>query len=191
MPRIYTRTGDTGDTALFGSGRVRKDDLRVEAFGTIDELNAALGLARAELARGGAAPVDLDRLLASLQNRLFDLGAELASRTVPDPASRAHLVSDEHVADLEAAIDRHEALLEPLRAFVLPGGAPAAAALHVARCVCRRAERRIVHLAAEQPVRGEVLRYVNRLSDLLFVLARAVNRANRVPDVTWPAAGDA
>jgi cob(I)alamin adenosyltransferase len=151
-------------------------------------MNAVLGMVRAELVRGGTAPADLDSLLSRLQNRLFDLGAELASRVVPDRGSisRAAFISDAHVADLEAAIDRHEAALEPLRAFILPGGAPAAAALHLARCVCRRAERRIVELAAEQPVHGEVLRFVNRLSDLLFVLARAVNRANRVADVIWP-----
>lgn len=183
MPKIYTRTGDTGETAVVGGGRVRKDELRVEAMGTVDELNASLGVVRAELARGGTAPPDLDPLLARLQHQLFDLGAELAT-PAPRPGKTATL-TDEHVAQLEAAIDAHESRLEPLRAFILPGGAPAAAALHAARGICRRAERRIVGLAAEQPIRGEMLRYVNRLSDLLFVLARAVNQAHRVPDVIW------
>lgn len=183
MANIYTRTGDTGETALFGSGRVRKDEVRVEAMGTVDELNAALGVARMELARSGTAPADLDSLLAQLQHRLFDLGAELAT---PRPAERGtNLVNDSHVAALETAIDRYEAQLEPLREFILPGGVPAAAQLHLARCVCRRAERRLVQLMSGEPVRGELLRYLNRLSDLLFVLARAVNRANGAPDVTW------
>jgi cob(I)alamin adenosyltransferase len=183
MPKIYTRTGDTGETALVGGGRVRKDELRIEAMGTVDELNAALGVVRGELARGGAAPADLDPLLARLQHQLFDLGAELAT---PDLAGgKTATLTGEHVIQLEAAIDASERRLEPLREFILPGGAPAAAALHAARGVCRRAERRIVALAAEQPIRGEVLRYVNRLSDLLFVLARAVNEAHRLPDVTW------
>ena len=183
MTNIYTRTGDTGETALFGSGRVRKDDICVEAMGTVDELNAALGVARMELARSGTAPADLDSLLAQLQHRLFDLGAELAT---PRPAERGtNLVNDGHVAALETAIDHYEAQLEPLREFILPGGVPAAAQLHLARCVCRRAERRLVQLMSDEPVRGELLRYLNRLSDLLFVLARAVNRANGAPDVTW------
>jgi cob(I)alamin adenosyltransferase len=125
----------------------------------------------------------LDPLLARLQHQLFDLGAELA--TPAAAAAGAGRIAAEHLTDLEAAIDWFESDLEPLRAFILPGGAPAAAALHVARGVCRRSERRVVELAAEVPLRGEVLRYLNRLSDLLFVLARAVNRANRVEDVLW------
>lgn len=183
MAKIYTRTGDTGETALFGSGRVRKDDVRVEAMGTVDELNAALGVVRMELARSGTAPADLDPLLAQLQHRLFDLGAELAT---PSPAEGGtNLVNDAHIAALEAAIDRYDAQLEPLREFILPGGVPAAAQLHLARCVCRRAERRLVQMISREPVRGQLLRFLNRLSDLLFVLARVVNRANGAPDVTW------
>lgn len=183
MAKIYTRTGDAGQTSLLGGTPVRKDDLRIEAIGTVDEVNAALGLVRTELARGGTAPAEMDGLLAQLQHHLFDLGAELAE---PHPDKRgANRIRDVHVAALEAEIDRYEAGLESLRSFILPGGSPAAAVLHLARCVCRRAERRLVHLAADEPVGGEILRYVNRLGDLLFVLARAVNRANRVPDVTW------
>jgi cob(I)alamin adenosyltransferase len=183
MPKIYTRTGDTGETALFGGGRVCKDSLRVEAIGAVDEVNAIVGVVRMELGRGGTAPAGLDELLARVQHRLFDVGAELATLRPQDRGT--NIVRDDYVADLEAEIDRYDAGLEPLRTFILPGGCPAAAQLHLARCVCRRAERRLFHLAAAEPIRGEVLRYVNRLSDLLFVLARAANQANRVPDVTW------
>jgi cob(I)alamin adenosyltransferase len=183
MPKIYTRTGDDGETGLFGGDRVRKDTLRVDAMGTVDELNAALGAVRAELGRGGTAPPDLDELLAGLQNQLFDLGAELAT---PESSGVATCrIADGHITQLESAIDRHEAGLEPLRAFILPGGTPAAAALHVARGVCRQAERRLVALMSRETIRGELVRYLNRLGDLLFVLARSVNRANRVPDVVW------
>jgi cob(I)alamin adenosyltransferase len=183
MAKIYTRTGDTGDTMLYGSGRVRKDDVRVEAMGTVDELNAALGVVRMELSRSGTAPADLEPLVSQVQHRLFDLGAELAT---PNPAGHGtNLVNDSHVALLEAAIDRFDAELEPLREFILPGGVPVAAQLHLARCICRRAERRLISLMSHEPVRGELLRYLNRLSDLLFVLARAVNRANGLPDITW------
>jgi len=184
MAKIYTRTGDGGETSLLGGLRVRKDDLRIEAIGSIDEVNAALGVVRMELTRSGVAPAGLDQVLAQAQHRLFDLGAELAAAS-STTGLRVSTLIDAHAAELEAEIDRYEAELEPLRNFILPGGTPAAAQLHLARCVCRRAERRLVELAASNPVRGELLRYVNRLSDLLFVLARAVNQANRVADVTW------
>jgi cob(I)alamin adenosyltransferase len=183
MAKIYTRTGDEGETSLLGSRRVRKDDLRIEAIGSIDEVNAALGVSRMELSRSGVAPHELDRELAQIQHRLFDLGAELAGPSAD--IARAGTILDADITELEAAIDRYEAGLEPLREFVLPGGSPAASQIHVARCVCRRCERRLVQLAALQPVRGEVLRYMNRLGDLLFVVARAVNYANRVRDVVW------
>jgi cob(I)alamin adenosyltransferase len=183
MAKIYTRTGDTGDTSLLGGRRVRKDDLRIEAIGSVDEVNATLGVVRVELTRSGITPAGLDELLAEVQHRLFDVGAELAMPSTA--AAGTGTLSDADVAALETAIDGQDANLAPLRAFILPGGSPAAAHLHVARCVCRRAERRLVEFAAAQPVRGEMLRYVNRLGDLLFVLARAVNQANRVPDVRW------
>jgi cob(I)alamin adenosyltransferase len=187
MAKIYTRSGDAGDTALFGGGRVRKDVIRVEAIGTVDELNAVIGVVRMELGRGGTAPAGLDELLFGIQHRLFDFGAELAARQ-PETLGTSP-IRDDHVAELEAEIDRYDGGLEPLRSFILPGGAPAAAQLHLARCVCRRAERRLVSLAAAEPVRGELLRYVNRLSDLLFVLARATNQANRLPDIRWEQGG--
>jgi cob(I)alamin adenosyltransferase len=183
MPKIYTLTGDDGETGLLGGDRLRKDEPRIEAIGVVDELNAALGFVRAELARAGTAPAAADGLVARLQHQLFDLGAELA--TPSGKSARQSGIQDAHVTQLEAAIDAYEAGLEPLRAFILPGGVPTAAALHEARGVCRRAERRLVALMARETVRGELLRYLNRLSDLLFVLARSVNRANRVPDVIW------
>jgi cob(I)alamin adenosyltransferase len=183
MAKIYTRTGDEGETSLLGGRRVRKDDLRIEAIGSVDEVNAALGVVRVELARSDVAPENLDQQVGEIQHRLFDLGAELA---VPSGnETRPGALGEANVAQLESLIDRYEAELEPLRAFILPGGTPAASQMHVARCDCRRCERRLVQLAAVEPVRGEVLQYVNRLSDLLFVLARAVNRANRVADVIW------
>ncbi len=176
-PRIYTRTGDAGETGLIGGRRVPKDHPRVEAYGAVDELNAHLGAARA-LARGG----QVATLLGEVQHRLFDLGAELAT---PPARSAPAGVRAEDVAALERAIDRYQQRLPPLRAFVLPGGTPLAASLHVARTVCRRAERRVVALSRAEPVRAEVLAYLNRLSDLLFVLARAANRAAGRPDVVW------
>ncbi len=176
--KIYTKTGDDGSTGLFGGPRVPKDSPRIEAYGAIDELNALLGLARTEPI---AAPLDV--LLARVQNELFDLGAELAT---PDPASKGTAtLGPAHVATLEAAIDLYEDELEPLRQFILPGGCPAAALLHLARTVCRRAERRMVTMAATDPVRRELIVYVNRLSDLLFVLARAANQLAGESDVPW------
>ncbi len=183
MAKIYTRTGDEGETSLLGGRRVRKDELRIEAIGSVDEVNAALGLVRTELSRSGVAPEHLDREIGEIQHRLFDLGAELAATSASE--TRAGALGDAHVAELETLIDRYDAQLEPLRAFILPGGSPAASQLHLARCVCRRGERRLVQLAALEPVRGAVLQYINRLSDLLFVLARVVNQANRVADVIW------
>ncbi len=182
MTKIYTRTGDSGETGLFGGKRVPKDDLRVSAYGTVDELNAMLGAARA--ADPGA---EIDAVLERLQHHLLDLGAELATPPTAAPSATSHArhVMPEWVTGLERDIDRFEAALPPLRQFILPGGTPAAAALHLARTVARRAERRIVTLAAREPVNPDVLKYVNRLSDLLFVLARAANQAAGHPDVLW------
>jgi cob(I)alamin adenosyltransferase len=181
VTRIYTRTGDSGETSLFGGGRVSKDDPRVRAYGTVDELNAVIGVARTS-----GMPQEIDGVLERVQHQLFDLGAELAT---PDAASaaagHAPRATAEWVAALEREIDRFEGLLPPLREFVLPGGTAAAAGLHHARTVARRAEREIVRLAGRGPVNPELLKYVNRLSDLLFVLARAANHASGQPDVTW------
>lgn len=180
--RIYTRTGDAGLTGLFGGGRVPKDHPRVAAYGEVDELNAALGMAMT------LDPVAADReLLESIQRDLFTIGSELAT---PDPAKLAQALSgprvgDAHVAALERAIDAHEAALEPLRNFILPGGTPKAAAFHLARTVCRRAERAVVRLAHETTISTDILTYLNRLSDLLFVLARAANARAGVRDVSW------
>jgi cob(I)alamin adenosyltransferase len=178
--KIYTKTGDDGGTGLFGGARVGKDDLRIEAYGTVDELNSVLGWARAV-----GLPADIDDCIMRIQNELFAVGAELAT---PDPATHGtNWTGAEHIAALEQAIDRLEKPLAPLRQFILPGGTPAAAALHVARTVCRRAERRVVTLSREGPpaIRGSIVVYLNRLGDLLFVLARAVNHAAGQPDVIW------
>jgi cob(I)alamin adenosyltransferase len=183
MAKIYTRVGDAGETVLLGGRRVRKDDVRVEAMGSVDELNAVVGVVRMELARGRVESPGFDDLLAQIQHHLFDLGAELAT---PEPAvQETNLLRDAHVAALEREIDRYDAALQPLKQFILPGGGPVATQLHLARCVSRRAERQLVALAAVAPVRGELLRFVNRLSDLLFVLARMANQASGRPDVTW------
>jgi cob(I)alamin adenosyltransferase len=183
MAKIYTRSGDGGETSLWGGVRIRKNELRMETIGAVDEVNAALGVARVELTRSGPAPPGIDEVLAQAQHRLFDLGAGLAAPTASD--ERFCAIHDSHVAELESQIDRYDAELEPLRNFILPGGAAAAAQIHVARCACRRAERRLVELAAADGMRGELIRYINRLGDLLFVLARAVNKANQVDDVVW------
>jgi cob(I)alamin adenosyltransferase len=179
--RIYTRTGDGGETGLFGGGRVPKDAPRVEAYGAVDELNACLGVARA-----GGLPADLDRLAARLQEELFVLGADLA--TPPGGSARPDRVvrlPADAASALEPEIDRCEAELQPLETFILPGGCPAGAALHLARTVCRRAERRAVGLAREGQVSEAVVPYLNRLSDLLFVMARLANARARRTEQAW------
>ena len=180
--KLYTKTGDAGETGLFGGGRVPKDHARVAAYGQVDELNAAIGLARA------LDPVDLDlALLESVQRDLFAIGGQLAS---PDPGkvkktlAKAEL-GEARVAALEQAIDAAEAELKPLEQFSLPGGTAKAAALHLARTMCRRAERGAVTLAREERVPPLILVYLNRLSDLLFVLARRANARAGRPDITW------
>ena len=182
--RIYTRTGDAGQTSLFGGERVSKADPRVEAYGSVDELASVLGLVRAKLPAG-----ELQDLLAEVQGRLFQVGAELATARREDPRLSSHLphLTAGHTSALEAWIDRMEAGLPKLRGFVLPGGCEAGALLHVARAVCRRAERRVVALAERSAVNPEVLRYLNRLGDLLFVMARWVNHAAGTPEAAWEA----
>jgi cob(I)alamin adenosyltransferase len=177
--KIYTRTGDTGETSLFDGTRARKDDARVDAYGEVDELNAWLGLARAS-----HLDTALDEELVTIQRDLFALGAQLA-----DPGGKLAprvtkaVIGDDHVVRLEELIDRLEEQLPPLRRFILAGGTPAGAALHVARTVCRRAERRMV--ALDPPVNPVLVRYANRLSDLLFVLARVVNYRGGAPETEW------
>ncbi|MFD2184940.1 cob(I)yrinic acid a,c-diamide adenosyltransferase [Rhodoplanes azumiensis] len=184
LNRIYTRTGDDGTTALGTGERRKKHDLRIAAYGTVDETNAALGVARLSTAAEPA----LDAMLARIQNDLFDLGADLCmpGEAGKGPGGARLAVSDEQVARLEREIDMLNADLTPLRSFILPGGAPAAAALHVARTVCRRAERLMAELAdrPDEPVSGPALKYVNRLSDFLFVAARWANQRGAA-DVLW------
>ena len=179
LNRIYTRSGDAGSTRLASGAPVSKADPRVAAYGEIDETNAAIGLARL----AAAADAVLDPILARIQNELFDLGADLATPPAADKAPTLRIVESQ-VERLEAEIDRLNAALAPLDSFVLPGGSPAAAALHVARTVCRRAERACVALAEREAVSPAALKYVNRLSDLLFVAARWANDQGR-GDVLW------
>ena len=175
LDRIYTRAGDSGETSLGDGARVSKADPRTEAFGTVDELNAVLGLA---LARG--VPGEFAPSLERIQNELFDLGADLSVPATDVKRERLR-VSQRQVEALEELCDRANAGLEPLRSFVLPGGTEAAALLHVARTVCRRAERLVVALAEEDPVNPAALAYLNRLSDFLFILARAANAGRSEP----------
>ena len=174
LTKIYTRTGDKGDTGLADGSRVAKDAPRIEALGDIDELNSALGVLLAE-----TLPDDLRACLANVQNDLFDLGGELS---VPGHA----ILTETHVARLETALDQFNATLPPLKDFILPGGSHAAALAHVARTVCRRAERRVVTLAKTETVPALACPYLNRLSDLLFVASRVLNRRGDVGgDVLW------
>jgi cob(I)alamin adenosyltransferase len=179
--KIYTRTGDSGETGLLGVGRVRKNVPRVEAYGGVDELNASLGAVCAVLADSGL----LD-LLASIQRDLFAVGAQLADvRKEKGRNVEKAAISPQRVGDLERAIDRFEEELPPLKHFILPGGCDPGARLHLARTVCRRAERRIAALAAEEEIPAVILAYMNRLSDLLFVLARLVNRRAGAEEIAW------
>ena len=181
-PKIYTKTGDDGRTALFGGGRVTKDDIRVEAYGDVDELNAVLGTARA-----AEMMPRIDEVLAPVQRDLFAIGALLATPHPEDykkQLEKARL-TDKRISQLEQAIDDGESELAPLKAFIMPGGTPKAAALHVARTVCRRAERSVVRLAHATDVPPIVIVYLNRLSDLLFVLARVANHRAGAGEVTW------
>jgi len=176
--KIYTKTGDDGQTGLFGGPRVAKDDARIEAYGAVDELNALLGLVRCE----HLSP-EIDTLLAAFQHDLFALGAELAS---PDPAKLGtNFIGPPQITGLEQAIDHYDALVLPLNQFILPGGNRGASLLHVARTVCRRAERRVVTLAAATTISPHVVIYLNRLGDLLFVLARHANLLAGIAEEPW------
>lgn len=190
LDKIYTRGGDAGATSLASGARRRKDDIRIEAYGTIDETNAAIGIARLSIEPGGAL---LDEMLARIQNELFDLGAELATPQKggePDAGASPRLcIVQSQVERLEKEIDELNGALAPLRSFVLPAGTAAAAHLHLARAICRRAERIMVSLANApgETVGGPALRYVNRLSDFLFVASRYANR--ECGDVLWTPGG--
>jgi cob(I)alamin adenosyltransferase len=180
--KIYTRTGDSGETALFGGGRVPKDHPRVRAYGTVDELNSVLGRALAAV----GVPASRERL-ARVQHDLFAVGSLLATPPAREGRTRPDLppFPEGRIQEMEAWMDEAEETLPPLKAFILPGGSPGASELHVCRTVCRRAERAIVEVAGESPDAADAIRYLNRLSDLLFVLARLENRRAGVEDVRW------
>jgi cob(I)alamin adenosyltransferase len=176
LTKIYTRTGDKGTTGLGDGSRTDKDDPRIEAIGAIDELNSALGLLLSH-----ELPENMQERLSRVQHSLFDLGGELC---LPGQSAR-HVVGAERAGELEAALDELNADLPPLREFILPGGSPAASACHLARAICRRAERRLVSLARAEDVNPAGIMYLNRLSDLLFVMARQLNRQAGKTDVFW------
>ncbi len=173
LTRIYTRTGDDGTTGLAGGERIPKDHVRIEAIGCVDELNSVIGLLRTT-----TLDQQTDSLLETVQHRLFDLGGELAM-----PGSE--LLQAGHTAELEHALDRYNAALPPLEEFVLPGGNAAAAQCHIARSVCRRSERELLRLSRVEPLNSAGITYLNRLSDLLFVLARTLARRNGGKEITW------
>jgi cob(I)alamin adenosyltransferase len=178
--KIYTRTGDDGTTGLFGGERVCKHDARVEAYGTVDELNSVIGMVRS----GGVDRV-IDAPLEVIQNELFVIGAEIACVPGKEASLGLALIDERAAARLEGWIDEAEKDLPTLKAFILPGGTPASSGLHVARTVARRAERALLRAGDKTPVRQELIIYLNRLSDLLFVLARCANHLAGVPDVPW------
>ena len=179
MTGIVTKTGDKGDTGLFGGGRVGKEDIRVDAYGQVDELNAALGVARAE-GLGG-----MDALAGTVQDQLFTVGAVLATPAGTRAEAVIPKIQPDWAVAMERAIDAFDQELQPLKSFILPGGTKAAASLHLARTVCRRAERRCVPLFRAGKVGVEVIVYLNRLSDLLFTMARVANFRAGVQDVPW------
>ncbi len=178
--KIYTKTGDDGETGLFGGERVRKNDVRVDAYGSVDETNAVLGVARS-----AGLPAPLDAILERVQSQLFVLGAELATPSGYRVRLGMPMLGSVDIALLESDIDGLEAHLPALETFVLPAGTPGASALHHARTVCRRAERGVVAIAEPAQLRREVIVYLNRLSDLLFVMARYANQSAGVADVAW------
>ncbi len=178
--KIYTKTGDAGETALFGGGRVRKDDARVEAYGAVDEINAAVGVARTLVE-----DPELDGELARVQDQLFAVGADLATPPGVKARSVVPPIEPAWIQQLEQAIDRWDAEVPKLTHFVLPGGSHAAAALHLARCVCRRTERRAVALHRHTAIDLQILVYLNRLSDFLFVAARLANHRAGIAETIW------
>ncbi len=194
--RLYTRSGDDGTTGLFGGGRVSKDHPRVEAYGTVDELNAAIGHADAEarhmrsnaLAAGAGLKAVLDLLshiFSDLQSRLFDIGADLATPEGAKHEAQILRISDEQVAEVERWIDDIDSGNTPMRSFIMPGGTELSARLHLARTICRRAERAMIRLRHNEPVSDGAIIYINRVSDMLFAMARRVNKEAGIADVPW------
>ena len=182
MTKIYTKTGDEGETSLYGGERLSKDNLRVKVYGLVDECNAAIGLARAHLENE-----ELDNCLVTIQNTLLNLGADLATRHSSKYRQKIKEIGEDDVRWLEHTIDHQNSKLPDLKAFILPGGHPAAAALHVARAVARHAERELVALSKQEEINKQTLIYLNRLSDNLFVLARAVNMHKGINETKWQA----
>lgn len=182
--KIYTKTGDKGETGLYGGKRVRKDNVRVQAYGDIDETNAAIGIARSYIGEGSSGSREIlnfiDSVLETVQNKLFAVGATLAGSDDPN-----YLVKDSDLEYLERCIDHMDELVQPIKSFILPYGTDLSARLHLARTVARRAERSIVALSTSEPVDPNILAYANRLSDFLFTLARFANKAQGVPDTLW------
>jgi cob(I)alamin adenosyltransferase len=177
--KIYTKTGDDGTTGLYGGERVRKDSPRVECYGTVDELNSTLGIVNSEITTDS-----VKQLIYQIQNRLFTIGGEIATPSSKRDINKVRLVDDD-ILLLENSIDKYEEKLEPLKQFILPGGTKGASLLHFARSVCRRAERLVTSLSKNEDVSNLILIYLNRLSDLLFVLARFENNVNQLPDIPW------
>jgi len=181
MPKIYTKTGDKGDTGLFGGGRVPKHSLRIDAYGTVDELNSFIGLDCTEVKND-----DIKILLEKIQNELFTVGSNLAAPDIEkDKNNIIPKVTEEFIKDAEIVIDKFEEKLEPLKNFILPGGSKAASLLHVCRTICRRAERKVVELKSKEIINDNIVIFLNRLSDLFFVLARYENQVSNVSDTKW------
>lgn len=178
--KIYTKTGDEGETGLFGGQRIGKDSLRIEAYGTIDELNSIVGVAICE-----AKHSDVKILLTQIQNYLFQIGSDLASPNLEAENKFIVRLKAEIIIELENQIDKFEEQLPPLKNFILPGGSKSAALIHQARTVCRRAERRIVALKTQEKINENIIIFLNRLSDLLFVLSRIENKEANIPDTPW------
>ena len=183
--KLYTRTGDDGTTGLFSGARVSKDHPRIEAYGTVDELNAVLGMVRSACDPAHRFEARLSEIITGIQSRLFDIGADLATPEGAKQQSKIHRIDDADVAEAETWIDEVDAANPPLRTFVMPAGTELAARLHLARTVCRRAERAIISLGSIEPVGDPLLRYMNRLSDLFFAMARRANHERGQADVPW------
>ncbi len=177
--KIYSKTGDDGTTALVGGKRVSKDSLRVECYGTVDEINSILGIAISEIQTK-----DISSLLNKIQNKLFTIGGELATPENKKDINKVRIINND-ILFLEDSIDKYEKKLEPLKQFILPGGTKGASLLHLARSVCRRTERLVISLSKNEKISNFILIYLNRLSDLLFVLARYENSVNKVDDIPW------